>query len=203
MSPAINNDLHVANVVKTFGAHGELLIRLRPEAPEEINVSEPVFITIDGYAVPFYFKRFEARGNHRALVVFDDMESMELAQELVGKTIIRRTSSSSNSLPLSRQCSVSSGSFRSAYTADCRLQLPTEGEVGVRPLHYSVIDKKAGEIGVVAGFIDIPGNPCLQLQDGTQEILIPFQNEFMTIDHKKKTITTDLPEGLVDLNRKP
>jgi 16S rRNA processing protein RimM len=189
MNPTINNDLHVADVVKTFGAHGELLIRLRPEAPEEINVSEPVFITIDGYAVPFYFKRFEARGNHRALVVFDNMESMELAQELVGKTI-------------SRQCSFSSGSFQSAVCiADCLL--PTEGEAGMKPLHYSVIDKKAGEIGVVVGFIDIPGNPCLQLQDGTQEILIPFQKEFMTIDHKKKTITTDLPEGLVDLNRKP
>ena len=185
MNPTINNDFHFADVVKTFGAHGELLIRLRPEAPEEINLSEPVFIAIDGYAVPFYFKHFEARGNHRALVVFDDMETMELAQELVGKTISRRTENEVL-LPLRRR-----GLGGGRETENGRL------------LHYNVVDEKAGEIGVVAAFIDIPGNPCLQLQHGEQEILIPFRKEMMTIDHKKKTITTTgLPEGLVDLNRK-
>jgi 16S rRNA processing protein RimM len=66
-----------------------------------------------------------------------------------------------------------------------------------------VVDKKAGEIGTVTEFIDIPGNPCLQLNSDAQEILIPFREEMLTIDHKKKTITTDLPAGLVDLNRKP
>jgi ribosomal 30S subunit maturation factor RimM len=178
MSPAINNGLHFADVVKTFGAHGELLIRLRSEAPEEINLSEPVFIIIEGYAVPFYFKRFEARGNHRALVIFDDMESMELAQELAGKPIeLKRKNDKRKNQPASA----------SPFSL----------------LHYHVVDEKAGEIGVVAEFIDIPGNPCLQLNDGMQEILIPFREEMMTIDHKKKTITTNLPEGLVDVNRKP
>ena len=178
MSPAINNGLHFADVVKTFGAHGELLIRLRPEAPEEINLSEPVFIIIEGYAVPFYFKRFEARGNHRALVIFDDMESMELAQELVGKPIeLKRKNDKQKNQPASA----------SPFSL----------------LHYHAVDEKAGEIGIVAEFIDIPGNPCLQLNDGMQEILIPFREEMMTIDHKKKTITTNLPEGLVDVNRKP
>jgi 16S rRNA processing protein RimM len=180
MNPTINNGLHFADVVKTFGAHGELLIRFRTEAPEEINLSEPVFIAIDGYAVPFYFKQFEARGSHRALVVFDDMESIELAQELVGKAITQGTG---------------------------KTPPPWEG-VGGRPengglLHYNVVDGKVGEIGTVAEFIDIPGNPCLQLKNGEQEILIPFREEIMTIDHKRKTITTSLPEGLLDLNRKP
>ncbi|MDR2449461.1 MAG: hypothetical protein LBD52_05830 [Prevotellaceae bacterium] len=175
MNPAINKGLHFADVVKTFGAHGELLIRLRHEAPEEINLSEPVFIAIDGYAVPFYFKQFDARSNHRALVVFDDMETMELAQELVGKAIARKTGN---------------GARR---TGNGTLSL----------LHYNVVDELAGEIGVVAGFIDIPGNPCLQLNDDAQEILIPFREEMMTIDHRKKIITTNLPEGLLDLNRKP
>ncbi|MDR0692051.1 MAG: hypothetical protein LBF69_03325 [Prevotellaceae bacterium] len=180
MNPTINRGLHFADVIKTFGAHGELLIRLRPEAPEEINLSEPVFITIDGYAVPFYFKQFDARGNHRALVVFDDMESMELAQELVGKPIERKPEKGER-----RKGNGEKGTEKSSL------------------LGYSVVDEKAGETGVVAGFIDIPGNPCLQLNDGVQEILIPFREEMMTIDHRKRIITTKLPEGLVDLNRKP
>jgi 16S rRNA processing protein RimM len=182
MNPAINNGLRFAEVIKTFGAHGELLIRLRPEAPEDINLSEPVFITIDGYAVPFYFKQFEARGNQRVLVVFDDMETMELAQELVGKTINRGTGNGERSTV--------NGQQRTAH-----------GTFSL--LHYNVVDKNAGEMGVVTGFMDIPGNPCLQVTHSAQEILIPFREEMMTIDHKKQLITTNLPEGLVDLNRKP
>ena len=80
-----------ANVHKTFGANGELIIKLFPEAPEEINLSEPVFITIDGYPVPFFFKSFEARGNNRALIIFDDMETSVLAEELVGKMMHSRS----------------------------------------------------------------------------------------------------------------
>jgi 16S rRNA processing protein RimM len=180
MTPTINNGLHIADVVKTFGAHGELLIRFRPEAPEEINLSEPVFITIDGYAVPFYFKQFEARGNHRALVVFDDMETAELAQELVGKAVVRET--------VNGERRTGNGERRTE-----------SGSL----LHYKVADKQAGEIGAVAELVDIPGNPCLLLKDGEQEILIPFREELMTIDHRKRTITTNLPEGLLDVNRKP
>ncbi|MDR0737838.1 MAG: hypothetical protein LBF39_02065 [Prevotellaceae bacterium] len=190
MNPTINSGLHFADVVKTFGAHGELLIRLRREAPEEINVEEPVFITIDGYAVPFYFKQFDARGNHRALVVFDDMETMELAQELVGKAIKRKTDGPTPTRP-------QRGGDHSPPL------LKERGLGGEAVIHYHVVDEKAGEVGVVAGFIDIPGNPCLQLNDDAQEILIPFREEMMTINHRKKIITTNLPEGLLDLNRKP
>ncbi|MDR3184435.1 MAG: hypothetical protein LBT49_03415 [Prevotellaceae bacterium] len=186
----MSSGLHFADVVKTFGAHGELLIRLRDEAPEAINLSEPVFITIDGYAVPFYFKRFEARGNRRALVVFDDMETMALAQELVGKAVNRGTGNGERGTE-NRKRETGSG------------ERETENGDVFALLHYNVVDEKAGEIGVVTGFIDIPGNPCLQLNSDAQEILVPFREEMMTVDHKKKIITTNLPEGLVDLNQKP
>ncbi|MDR3236120.1 MAG: hypothetical protein LBT48_05250 [Prevotellaceae bacterium] len=168
--------LPFADILKTFGAHGELLIRLCPDAPREINVSEPVFIKIDGYAVPFYFKRFETRGTHRALVVFDDMETEMLAQELVGKTIMEK------------------GEGRMAKS-----ETPV---ADISVLAYEVIDEHAGQLGAVTGFFDIPGNPCLQIQCGEQEMLIPFHEDLITtVDHKRKIITTNLPEGLVTINR--
>jgi 16S rRNA processing protein RimM len=164
-----------ADVLKTFGAHGELLIRLRPDAPEEINLSEPVFIFIDGYAVPFYFKQFNTRGNNRALVVFDDMETQDLAQELTGKIIERKGT-------------------HDTFTEK------TEHTFSV--INYEVVDEKIGKIGTVSEFMDIPGNPCLQVKSGEQEILIPFREEMLTVNHKKKIITTNLPDGLAELNQK-
>ena len=164
-----------ANVHKTFGANGELIIKLFPEAPEEINLSEPIFITIDGYAVPFFFKSFETRGNNRVIVVFDDMESMPLAEELVGKIIFSRQSAVS-----SKQSAVG----------------------GWQLVDYVVNDEEAGEIGVVSEFMDIPKNPCLSVTNGSNKIIIPCQGDFIVkINHQKKTIATRLPEGLINLNQ--
>jgi 16S rRNA processing protein RimM len=164
-----------AGVHKTFGANGELIIKLFPEAPEEINLSEPIFITIDGYSVPFFFKSFEARGNNRALVVFDDMESLSLAEELVGKMICNQQSTIDNQ-----------------QSAIDNRQL----------IDYKVEDEGVGDIGIVSKLLDIPGNPCLLVSNGRNEIMIPCQDEFIVnIDHKKKTVATRLPEGLINLNQ--
>ena len=164
--------LAIAEVQKSFGTHGELIIRLRPEAPEEINVNEPVFITIDDLPVPFYFKSFEAFGTRRAKVVFDDMETPELAAELIGKTIelkVTEGKEQTNARPLL--------------------------------LHYKIMDNKNGIIGVVTGFLDIPQNPCLLVIHNEREIIIPFHETIVQkINSKKQILQVVLPEGLLELN---
>ncbi|MCL2097375.1 MAG: hypothetical protein FWH23_01270 [Bacteroidales bacterium] len=168
-----------ANVHKTFGANGELIIKLFPEAPEEINLSEPIFITIDGYPVPFFFKSFEPRGNNRAVVVFDDMERMALAEELTGKMIYRK-----------QEATYSRNDGERSASKD------------ISTLNYAVIDETVGAIGTVSKFMDIPGNPCILITNGNNEIIIPCQEEFiLKVDHKKQNLTTRLPESLISLNQ--
>ncbi|MDR0295354.1 MAG: hypothetical protein LBH91_04075 [Prevotellaceae bacterium] len=170
-----------ANVHKTFGANGELIIKLFSEAPEEINLSEPVFITIDGCPVPFFFKSFETRGNNRAIVIFDDVESMVLAEELTGKMVFSRQDCFA---PLAM-----TGSKQSAVGSQLLID-------------YVVKDEAAGDIGIVVEFMDIPKNPCLSISNGNSKIIIPCQGEFIVkINHKNKIITTRLPEGLINLNQ--
>jgi 16S rRNA processing protein RimM len=178
-----------ANVHKTFGANGELIIKLFPEAPEEINLSEPVFITIDERPVPFFLKSFEARGNNRALVIFDDMESMALAEELVGKKVFSRQ--------------LTAGLLRPACNdelSDCFAPFVITDSRQIN--NYKVKDETVGDIGIVSGFMDIPGNPCLVIINGKHEIMIPYREEFiLKIDRQQQIITTRLPEGLINLNR--
>ena len=78
----------VAEVIKTFGVNGELVLKLYSSFPEEIDLEEPVFIDIDGIPVPFYFKAFRFNGKSKAVVVFDDFESELLAEELIGKIVL-------------------------------------------------------------------------------------------------------------------
>ena len=59
-------------------------------------------------------------------------------------------------------------------------------------LGWTVYDRDV-RVGVVDGFEDIPGNPCLAIGD----ILIPLHEDFViSIDDAERIITLDLPSGL-------
>ncbi|MBQ7710022.1 MAG: hypothetical protein IJT74_08915 [Bacteroidales bacterium] len=79
--------LRVAQVLKSNGTQGELLISFFDIAPEDIDLQEPVFIEFDGLPVPFYFESFVPRGNNRALVRLTGVHSLKDADELSGSAI--------------------------------------------------------------------------------------------------------------------
>ncbi|MDR2358618.1 MAG: hypothetical protein LBD87_02290 [Prevotellaceae bacterium] len=156
-------------VQKTFGAQGELIVRLHADT-ETIAIKEPVFVVIDGLPVPFYFKSFELRGNRRAHVVFDDMESQKLAEELAGKTLW---------LP---------GPEKVATAQQPNLT------------GYAVHDRQHGALGMVSGFLDIPGNPCLQIAYKNRELIIPFNEAIVVqVNVEQRLLETLLPDGLLEL----
>jgi len=53
--------LRIAQVLKSNGTEGEVLLSLLDIAPEDIDLQEPVFIEFDGLPVPFYFESFTPR----------------------------------------------------------------------------------------------------------------------------------------------
>ena len=80
--------LRIAQVLKSNGTEGELLISFFDVAPEDIDLQEPVYIEIDGLPVPFYFESFTQRGTGRALVRLTGVRSLKDADELAGKAIL-------------------------------------------------------------------------------------------------------------------
>ncbi len=79
--------LRIAQVLKSNGTDGELLISFFDVAPEDIDLQEPVFIEFDGLPVPFYFESFVPRGTNRALVRLTGVRSLKDADELSGAAI--------------------------------------------------------------------------------------------------------------------
>jgi hypothetical protein len=51
-----DNLQQIAQVLKSNGTDGELVLGFREIAPEDINLNEPVFIVFDGLPVPFYIE---------------------------------------------------------------------------------------------------------------------------------------------------
>jgi len=65
---------------------------------------------------------------------------------------------------------------------------------------YLFEDKASGIKGVIKEFIDNPLNPLFLVSDESLEFLIPVHPDFIVeVDHKKKLIVFDLPEGLMGL----
>ena len=77
----------IAQVLKSNGTEGELLISFFDVAPEDIDLQEPVYIEFDGLPVPFYFESFVQRGNSRALVRLTGVHSLKDADELAGAAV--------------------------------------------------------------------------------------------------------------------
>ena len=77
----------IAQVLKSNGTDGELLVSFFDIDPEEIDLEEPVFIYFDGLPVPFYFDSFTPRGTRRALVRLTGVRSLQDADELSGAAV--------------------------------------------------------------------------------------------------------------------
>lgn len=79
--------LRIAQVLKSNGTQGELLVSFFDVSPEDIDLEEPVFVYFDGLPVPFYFESFVRRGVNRALVRLTGVRSLKDADELAGQSL--------------------------------------------------------------------------------------------------------------------
>lgn len=77
----------IAKVLKSNGTDGDILIGLSDIAIEEIDTKEPVFIEFDGLPVPFFFDSLRPKGNGKAIAHITDVDSLEDAEEIVGRAM--------------------------------------------------------------------------------------------------------------------
>jgi|ERR1043165_7886130 16S rRNA processing protein RimM len=65
---------------------------------------------------------------------------------------------------------------------------------------FAASDETAGELGIIEAVTENPGQLLLTIKNAEKEVLIPLVDDFIVeINEKKKEITLDLPEGLLEL----
>ena len=79
--------LQIAKILKSNGTDGGLLIGVRDIEVGQIDPQEPVFIEFDGLPVPFFIQDIRQRGTSKAIVHLNDIDSLEDAEEVVGRAI--------------------------------------------------------------------------------------------------------------------
>ena len=182
------DDLHqVAQVLKSNGTDGELVMSFRDIAPEDINIKEPVFIVFDGLPVPFFIESFTRRGNSKALVHLTDIESQEDVEEIVGKAVYI----DGDNIP---EMTLEEDGYAALIgwtvltpSGDFHDVIPEEDE-----------DMEFMEVGEITDFIDIPNNPCIEVETKNGAVMIPLHEDFiLSVDPEYQEIIMQIPEGLI------
>ena len=171
----------VAQVLKSNGTDGELVLSFREIAPEDINLSEPVFIIFDGLPVPFFIESFTKRGNSKALVHLTDICSQEDVDEIAGKAVYVDDSQ----IP---EMSLEEDGF--AALVGWVLLTPADDR--------SDDDMELYEVGEITDFIDIPNNPCIEVETENGAVMIPLHEDLiLSVDPEYQEIIMQIPAGLL------
>ena len=169
--------LQIAQVLKSNGTDGELVMGFREIAPEDINLQEPVFIVFDGLPVPFYIESFSKRGNTKALVRLTGICSMEDVEEITGKAVYIEE----DQLP---EMSLEDDGY--AALVGWMLLTPAEDEDALI------------EVGEITDFLDIPNNPCIEVETENGAVMIPLHEDLiLSVDPEYQEIIMQIPAGLI------
>ncbi len=159
----------IGRIGKTHGLKGELSFVVDDDI-FDTTAADYVFLLLDGVFVPFFIEDYRFVSDERALIKFDDVDSLAQATPLVGATVF---------FPID--------SAAGATTASTLAH--TQG--------YTICDGGGGATAPIAAIDTSTDNRLFVLTDGT---LIPLVEEWIErIDHDKRIIYMTLPEGLLTL----
>ncbi|MEQ8906350.1 ribosome maturation factor RimM [Ekhidna sp.] len=162
----------LGEVIKTHGLNGEVSISLEVDFPNEYQNLESVFLEQSGKLVPFFIDTIQVN-NNKALVKFEDIDSLDQAKALVKAKLY---------LPLSLLPDLEDGQYYFHDLAGC--EVFEENQL----------------IGVAKEVIDLNGNQLLSVDVNGKEVLIPLKDEILlSADIKARKIIVNLPEGLLDV----
>ncbi len=175
--------LQIAQVLKSNGTDGELVLGFREIAPEDINLQEPVFIIFDGLPVPFYIESFTKRGNTKALVRLTDIRSMEDVEEIAGKAVYIED----DQVP---EMSLEEDGY-AALVGWMVLTPQIPDQVGDDEMALI-------EVGEITEFYDIPNNPCIEVETENGAVMIPLHEDLILgLDPEYQEIIMQIPAGLI------
>lgn len=168
MTDAGHNLLRIAQVLKSNGTDGELVMGFRDISPEDIDLKEPVYVHFDGLPVPFFIDSFVRKGSSKALVRLTDINCLKDAEEMAGRAV---------------------------YIKENAI-LSEEDDISL--IGWTLYDSFHNEVGVISDFFDIPGNPCIEVGTISGTAMIPLHEDLViSADEESGTLVMTIPEGLI------
>lgn len=159
----------IGKIGKPHGVKGEVSFQFDDDIFDRTD-ADFLILELDGILVPFFMEEYRFRSDSLALMKLEGIDTQERARELTN-------------------CEV----FFPREQQDDEENLSWAAIIG-----FTVVNERTNTpVGTIASVDDSTENVLFELEDGT---LIPASEDLITnIDTKKRTITIDLPEGLLEL----
>ncbi|MEI6173155.1 MAG: ribosome maturation factor RimM [Bacteroidota bacterium] len=165
---------YLGKILKTHGNKGQVMVHLDVDDPEKYLDLESVYLDLHGERIPFFIATLDLKHNQKALIQFQDFETIEDAESLAGLEMF---------MPITELPPLKGNQF---YYHEI--------------IGFRVTDHKHGDIGVIEDVLDLPHQSLFQIRFGEKEILIPVVDEVIQkVDKKKKLLLIKAPEGLIEI----
>lgn len=162
-------------ISKPYGIQGSVHIILDPVAGQRIQEGDPLFIQMDGQRVPYFVEELTVVSSDQAIAKFEFIDDVGKAKSIAGRDVYLDPDTVQDApSPRSDELQVLSG--------------------------YAAYDRVIGYLGTVTGLLEHDRNPILLVDHGGKELMVPAAGEIiLKVNHRKKTIHFDLPDGLTTL----
>lgn len=162
--------VHYGKFLKPHGTKGE--IGLQGDSFTLGDDCDFVACDIDGILVPFFFEYCRSKNNDAVILKIERMDSADAVRFLTNRDVY-----------IPREWVEDSDNLTWSYFKG-----------------FKAIDTRLGAIGEIIDIDESTINTLFVVENGSEEILIPVQEEFIAdINQRERIITFDLPDGLVSL----
>ncbi|MDQ6477481.1 ribosome maturation factor RimM [Dyadobacter sp. LHD-138] len=161
-------------IVRTHGMSGDVVVFLDVDYPEDYEDLDSVYFELKGDLVPYFVERFNLQKQSKAIVRFEEVDTIEKAQALVGTSLY---------LPLDGLAELEDEEF---YYHEIK--------------GYTVVDENKGTLGVVREVYSLNGQDLIAMDYQGVEVLIPTAEDIvLKADKENKKLLVNLPEGLLEV----
>ncbi len=164
----------IGRLGKPHGVKGEISFQFDDDIFDRVD-ADYLILELDGIMVPFFMEEYRFKNDEVALMKFEDIDTEDRARELTGTDV---------------------------YFPREHADADTDNVSWAEIIGYTVLD---GEMGGIVGTLDDVDDSTINtlfavLSPTGDEILIPANEDtIIGVDKERRTITMDIPEGLLDL----
>ena len=169
----VEDCFEIGYISKTRGLKGEVQVSFSFDEPEKLKIKS-VFIEINNKLVPFFVDTYKIPMPQVGYFTFEDIDHIDKAQNITKRKIFLP-----NRLKPKRKKEEFLYTDLIGFTAD---------------------DLQNGNLGEITEVREYPQQYLATVNYKEKEVLIPLNEAFIIkLDIELKTISFDLPEGLLDL----
>lgn len=165
--------LPIGKIVGTHGVHGELLIEHTLGKRSTFTGVKALFIEErKDQFIPWFIEKASARSERETLLKLEGVDTKEKAQKLARRPV---------------------------WLAEADFEKNVARAAPVKLLGYHIHDGEQ-DLGEILELIEQPHQLLCRLVIESKDVLIPLhQDSLRRIDHKKRIVHVELPEGLLDI----